>query len=170
MKKITVLLALLIFVSMASAITKKGGINPCLATCFLGPRVGVEMNEGTKIRNAEWIGLVGKVVFAPLGYLYLAIDPTSGKSMNQIKREEGLGGPIISAPVPSEKGGPTSFLTSCCLGPRVALEANSGRNIRTMEWVTLIPLVNIVPVVYMCYESYSGKTMSEIAAAEGLDK
>lgn len=170
MKKVSLLLALLVVLSIASAATKKGGLNPCLATCFLGSRVGVEMNEGTKIRTTEWIGLVGNFVFSPVGTLYMAIDPASGKTMNQIKREEGLGGPVITAPAPSEKGGPISFITSCCFGPRVALEANNGRNIRTMEWFTLIPLVNIIPVTYMCYEAYSGKTMSEIAASEGLDR
>lgn len=167
MKKVCV--ALLVLFSMSFA-ASKGGVAPCLATCFLGPRVGVEMNEGSKIRNAEWIGLIGNFVFSPVGTLYLAIDPTTGKSMNQVRAAENLGGVAVKAPAPKTKGGPMSFLTSCCLGPRVALEANDGRKIRTMEWLGLIPVINIIPALYLPYEAFAGKTMSEIVAAEGLDK
>ncbi|MDI6841123.1 MAG: hypothetical protein QMD71_09830 [bacterium] len=34
---------------------KKGGINPFLASLLIGPRVGLEMNEGKTIETTEWI-------------------------------------------------------------------------------------------------------------------
>jgi hypothetical protein len=166
MKKIFIVLTV-VFISVVSA-AQKGGLGPCLATCCIGPRVGLEMNEGTKIRNTEWMGLVGNLVLSPVGSLYVAIDPTNGKTMNQIKQEESLGGPTIQAKGNKAKGGPVSFLTSCCFGPRVALEGNNGRNIRTIEWIGLI--VPVIPALYMDYEAFSGKTMSAVAAEEGLDK
>lgn len=36
---------------------KKGGIVPCLATCLIGSRVGLEMNEGKDIYQNAWIAL-----------------------------------------------------------------------------------------------------------------
>jgi hypothetical protein len=66
------------------------------------------------------------------------------------------------------KGGVGPCLASCCIGPRVGLEMNDGRKIRTLEWLTLVPVVNIVTILMQCYEAYQGKTMSEIAAAEKL--
>ena len=166
MKKLVIAIVVLSAMSFAA----KGGCAPCLATCFLGPRVGVEMNEGSKIRNAEFIGLVGNIVFPQVGSIYMAIDPTTGKTMNQVRSAEALGGVAVNATAPKAKGGPLSFLTSCCFGPRVALEANDGRQIRTLEWLRFIPVVNIYPALYLPYEAFAGKTMSEIVAEEGLDK
>jgi len=40
----------------------EGGAGPCLASACIGPRVGLEMNEGKKIQTSEWIGLGGKLI------------------------------------------------------------------------------------------------------------
>ncbi|MFH1860192.1 MAG: hypothetical protein ABH870_04150 [bacterium] len=61
MKKILGMFVLLLVVqvvcfSIASADTaKKGGMTPAFASCLLGPRIGLEMNEGTPIRMEEWV-------------------------------------------------------------------------------------------------------------------
>lgn len=168
MKKVFIVFALISAVSFAAP--AKGGVGPCLATCCFGPRAGVQMNEGTKIRNMEWMALVANAVASPLGTAMLLWDPITGESMNSIKQDENLGGPQILAKAPENKGGINSCLIGYCFGPRVALEANDGRKIRTLEWIALVPVVNIVPTVIMLNEAYTGKTMSEIAAEEGLDK
>ena len=39
-----------------------GGIVPCLLTCYIGPRAGLEYNEGRKIAQIEWIELIATLV------------------------------------------------------------------------------------------------------------
>lgn len=168
MKK-TLSIILIASILFSIGFSAKGGVVPCLATCFLGPRVGVEMNEGSKIRQMEWIAFIGGIVFGPLRLIGV-IDPTTGKSMNQISAQERLGVPPIYAKAPAQKGGFVTFLASCCIGPRVGLEMNDGRKVRNMELLALVPIVQIVPVVLMAYEAYEGKTMTQIAAAEKLDR
>jgi len=61
MKKILGMLIVVVLVqmtclSLALADTaKKGGPMPAVASCLLGPRIGLEMNEGSSIRTEEWI-------------------------------------------------------------------------------------------------------------------
>ncbi|MBI5417952.1 hypothetical protein HZA55_08420 [Candidatus Poribacteria bacterium] len=45
---------------------------------------------------------------------------------------------------------------------------NDGKKIRTVEWLSLVPIVNMFSVLYQAYEAYQGKTMSEVAAEEKL--
>jgi len=67
-----------------------------------------------------------------------------------------------------KKGGILPCFVACCLGPRIGLEMNEGRDIRLLEWLTLVPIVGIVTKLMMVFEAYQGKTMSEIAAEENL--
>ena len=168
MKKI--LLGLCLLATMSSALLAKGGCGPFLASCCIGPRVGLEMNEGTDIRSTEWIGFVSNLVITPVGNIVYGFDPATGKSMNEVRGKENLGGPAIKAQAPKNKGGLGPFLAGFCLGPRVGLELNDGRKIRTMEWLTLVPVVQIIPMTLIAIEAGSGKTMAEVAAAEKLDK
>ncbi|MFH1897682.1 MAG: hypothetical protein ABH886_05515 [Candidatus Desantisbacteria bacterium] len=61
MKKILGMLIVIALVqvtclSLASAAAdKKGGTVPAIASCLLGPRIGLEMNEGSSIRTEEWV-------------------------------------------------------------------------------------------------------------------
>lgn len=61
MKKLLGMIVLLFVIqvacfSLASAATaKKGGMMPAAASCLLGPRIGLEMNEGSSIRTEEWV-------------------------------------------------------------------------------------------------------------------
>ena len=167
MKKLILVTVLLAAVSFA--VPPKGGIVPCLSTCCLGPRVGLEMNEGTKVKSDEWLGLIGGMLVGVNVSPYMAgYQAFTGESMNEQKVDQRLGGPMIKASAPKATGGCGPALGSFCLGPRVGLEMNDGRGIRTIEWFALV--IPLVPQAMMGYEAYSGKTMSEVAAVEGLDK
>jgi len=53
-----VLMAALIFsTSTAYAQENKGGIMPAAVSCLVGPRVGLEMNEGKPVEMMEWLGI-----------------------------------------------------------------------------------------------------------------
>lgn len=137
---------------------EKGGFVPCLATCMIGPRVGLEMNEGKDINQSEWIMLGGQVV-------------GGGVTGSMVS----LGSSIITgtraymAYDMGNKNGFEGVLASYCLGPRVGNELDY-RKIRTKEWLSLVPCVNIYPLIVIPYEAYQGKTMTDIEIAEGLRK
>ena len=144
-----------------------GGLTPCLLTCYLGPRVGAEYNEGRGIATIEWISLF----FFP-ARIVPALQARKGKTMTEWARENELD----SRPIPPPKGGDAQVkggwgtcLVGFCLGPRVAFERNEGRQVRTREILLFVPVVNVVAGVLMGLESYNGKTMSQIAQDEGLD-
>ena len=46
------------FAPIAQA-AKKGGCSPMFASCCLGPRIGLEMNEGAPIKGYEWLNIIG---------------------------------------------------------------------------------------------------------------
>ncbi len=148
----------------------KGGMGPCLATCCLGPRVGLEMNENTDIRSDEWIGVLTSVLFAINTDIFMSgYKAAVGHSMNDERRRDRLGGPEIKAAGPKKQGGFGPMLASCCLGPRIGLEMNDGRKIRSSEYLYVIPLVGLIPLTLEALDAKAGVTMSEIAAEEGLD-
>lgn len=127
---------------------------------MIGPRVGLEMNEGNdNIYQSEWIALGGSVV---------------GGSMTGVLQP--LGSAIVSgtrAYMAYDMGGKTNglegALASYCLGPRVGNELHY-RKIRTIEWLQLVPCVCIYPMIAIPLEAYNGKTMTEIEIDEGLRK
>ena len=129
----------------------EGGLGPCLASACIGPRVGLEMNEGKKIQTSEWVTLGGTLIFGsvpaiPLGTrAYMAYD-TGGKT-----------------------NGFEGFLASYFLGPRIGAEFHE-RRIRSDEWLMLVPCFNIYPYFSISMEAYQGRTMTEIEIAEGLRK
>jgi len=160
---VVVVISVLLSVGFAA----KGGVAPLLAGCCLGPRVGLEMNEGSAIRMTEWarfIPFVGSIV-----PLYSAYEAYTGKTWNQVSDAENLNAvKVYGANKQKDKLIPT--VVACCWGPRVGLEMNNGRKLRNMELLMLVPVVNIIPLVVIASEGYNGKTMSQVAAAEGLDK
>jgi len=159
MKKLIVNVLILIFLVTGLFAAEKGGIVPCLATCLIGPRVGLEMNEGKPINTSEWIGAAGTFLGGPLGYMipyvgsliplackgYMAYD--MGYKANEFP----------------------GFAASFCIGPRVGNELGT-RKIRMKEWLSLVPCVCIYPMITIPLEAYQGKTMTEIEAKEGLRK
>ena len=143
-----------------------GGLTPCLLTCYLGPRVGAEYNEGRGIATIEWISLV----FFP-ARIVTAVQAYQGTTMTDWARENA----IDSRPIPPAKGssilpgGASACFIGFCLGPRPAFERNEGRRLRTKEILLFVPVVNIIMATVMALESYNGKTMTQIAQDEGLD-
>ncbi|MDI6793713.1 MAG: hypothetical protein QME81_12760 [bacterium] len=127
----------------AHSATKKGGAGPFFGSCCVGPRIGLEMNEGVEVELMEVLRLAPYV--GGLIHLYVSYD--------------------YGYKAAGEKG----FLASCCIGPRVGKEFNE-RKIRTKEWMRLIPVVGLVPHVMIAIEAGQGKTMTEIEQEENLKK
>jgi len=147
-------------VTKPTASLNAGGIGPALASCLIGPRVGLEMNEGNdEIHLGEWIALGESIV---------------GSSATGPLRP--VGNLIVTgsrAYMAYEMGGKTNSLegalASYCIGPRIGNEINY-RKIRNKEWLLLIPCINIYPLISIPLEAYRGKTMTEIEIEEGLRK
>lgn len=93
---------------------QKGGLVPCLVSCFYGPRIGLELNEGKSVEPMELIYFLG----GPFT-LYASWE-LAGKT-----------------------NGANGCFASCCLGPRVGSQLHE-RKIRTMEWLQLIGIGTII--------------------------
>src|SRR5688500_11613255 len=152
----------------ANAKPDAGGFVPCLLTCYIGPRVGHEYNEGRNVMMLEWLGLLGAVRF--LINIILGLQAMSGKTMSEWSKENMLD----SRPIPPagkgrgrpDKGGIVACIISCYLGPRVAFERNEGRDIRMNELLALIPFIGLIFIILMALEAYNGKTMTQVAIDE----
>ena len=144
-KKLVLLFVLSAFCCLmaVSAAQAKGGAGPCLASCCLGPRIGLEMNEGEKVEMLEILRLV------PIINIYAIL--------------------YVSYDYGYQAAGGKGFLASCCLGPRVGGELDK-RKIRTIEWLRLVPVVNLYSWVSVGMEAYGGKTMDEVAQEESLSR
>lgn len=151
-------IGVLILATVGLQADEKGGFVPCLATCCIGPRVGLEMNEGVEIYQSEWIALGGTVI----GNAMAPISPTLSYLVS-------LGANGYMAYDMGNKNGFEGVLASYCLGPRIGNELDY-RKIRTVEWLQLVPCVCIYPAIKIPLEAYKGKTMSEIEVEEGLRK
>lgn len=126
--------------------TRKGGAGPFFASCCIGPRVGLELNEGTPIKGTEWARAFGQ--FVPY-----------------------LGGVIVLVAVVMQ-GSKTGFdgvLAECCIGPRVG-EQLDDRKIRSIEWVRAIPVIGIIPHIMIASDAARGRTMLEIEQKENLKR
>ena len=66
-----------------------GGPWPFLASCCIGPRVGLQMNEGVAVRDVEqfsWLPIVGW-----FGYrFYMAWEAGQGTTFSEVAAEEHL--------------------------------------------------------------------------------
>jgi hypothetical protein len=138
-KLLSIVLAMSFLIVLFPAPSRSaGGCGPFFASCCLGPRVGLEMNEGKPINVLEWLRLI---IPAPIMAIF------------QGGKENGVKG----------------YFASCCIGPRVGQQLDK-RKIRTLEWLRLVPVVNIVAAIMVSVEAGSGKTMVEIEKAEGLKR
>ncbi len=86
-----------------------GGPWPFLASCCIGPRVGLQMNEGVALRDYEqfaWLPVVGW-----FGYrFYMAWEAGQGRTFSEIAAEENLlpsaeAKPGEPQPAPAAEGG-----------------------------------------------------------------
>jgi hypothetical protein len=66
---------------------KKNGFEGALASFFLGPRIGNELDV-RKIRTKEWLQLVPCVCIYPM--ITIPLEAYKGKTMSEIEVEEGL--------------------------------------------------------------------------------
>ena len=67
---------------------KRGGFRPCVYSLCLGPRIGLEYNEGRKARSSEKICLIP--FFGWAWHIMNAYDAYKGKGMSEVVAEEGL--------------------------------------------------------------------------------
>ena len=70
----------------------------------------------------------------------------------------------------SKRGGFRPCVYSFCLGPRIGLEYNEGRKLRSSESICWIPFFGWALHILNAYDAYKGKGMSEVVAEEGLDE
>jgi hypothetical protein len=144
MKKFLLLAAVATMFGVSSVQAEKGGVVPCLATCFMGDaRIGLYMNEGNPIETDDWIVLVGNIV--GLGWVY-------GGYKAYEKAQTG-----------------SSFCVGAIWGRRAGSEFKSTK-LRTKEVLMCIPCVNIYPCIAIPLEAFNGKTMSQVVQEEGLSR
>lgn len=87
---VAVVILNLVLVPIAQA-AEKGGCVPCLVGLFFGPRAGFQYNDGVKIRNIEWITLVGSLI--AVGFVFEIIqlvDVYHGRTWTEIAQKEAL--------------------------------------------------------------------------------
>ena len=122
----------------------KGGAGPFFASCCIGPRVGLEMNEGKEIKGAEWVRAFAGFVPYIGGIIWLVVVVMQGSNT-----------------------GFNGVMAECCIGPRVGMELKE-RRIRSIEWASAIPLIGIIPRIMISSDAARGSTMSEIEVKENL--
>ncbi|MFC1724376.1 hypothetical protein ACFL4T_02025 [candidate division KSB1 bacterium] len=119
---------------------EKGGISPFLQSCIFGPRIGLEANEGKPVTVLE---VVNAFVLPGL--------------------------PIIIPIKAFFKNGLKGFLGAGCIGPRVGMQMDT-RKIRDIEWLMVIPIIDLYARFTTGWEAYKGRTMMEIIAEENLNR
>ena len=65
------------------------------------------------------------------------------------------------------RGGFMGFIAGCCFGLRAGGDYNEGKEIHWREWVMLVPIANIVFMVWNGLEGAEGVTTSELAGRYG---
>lgn len=128
---------------VAASTTARGGFWPFVQSCLCGPRIGLEANEGQPATPVEYLNF-----FIPL------VVPIQALGRN------GIPGFCASCSIPWLAYG---------MGPRVGMELDR-RSIRTLEWFRVIPILNVYAAIVNGFEAGEGRTMSEIVAAERLEK
>ncbi|MDO9548636.1 MAG: hypothetical protein Q7J65_06715 [Candidatus Marinimicrobia bacterium] len=142
--------------SQPKTVSNPGGLGPALASCLIGPRVGLEMNEGNnEIHLSEWIALGGLIVGGSAKWPFTVAGNmiANGTRAYMAYDRGGINNSFEGA------------LAGFFLGPRVGNELHY-RKIRTNEWLQLCCIGKILITI----EAYEGKTMSEIEIEEGLRK
>jgi len=68
-----------------------------------------------------------------------------------------------------EPGGFTPFILGMIVGPRIGLEWNDGRNVRTIEVLRALPYAGNLVGLFLCVEALSGYRMTSVAGETGID-
>lgn len=84
-----------------------------------------------------------------------------------------MAGLLLATAVPSvqavnkDRGGVMGFIAGCCFGMRAGAAYNDGKEIHWREWVSLVPVVNIVFAVWNGLDGMNGMTTSDYAKQYG---
>ena len=119
---------------------EKGEISPFLQSCIFGPRIGLEANEGKPVTALE---VVNALVLPGL--------------------------PIIIPIKAFFKNGLKGFLGAGCIGPRVGMQMDT-RKVRDIEYLMIIPVIDLYARFTTGWEAYKGRTMMEIETEENLKR
>ena len=71
------------------------------------------------------------------------------------------------AGVAAQGGGIEGFLIGCCFGIRTAAAHNDGKGLHWREWIRLIPLADIVGMVFDAVDGMNGMTTKDLANQYG---
>ena len=72
-----------------------------------------------------------------------------------------------AATADNQTGGFEGFLIGCCFGLRSAAAHNDGKELHWREWVRIIPLANIVGIVFDFVDGMNGTTTADLATKYG---
>ena len=64
-------------------------------------------------------------------------------------------------------GGIEGFLIGCCFGVRSSAAHNDGKDLHWREWIRIIPLANIVGLVFDAVDGMNGMTTKDLANQYG---
>jgi hypothetical protein len=84
-----------------------------------------------------------------------------------------MAGLLLATAVPSaqavnkDRGGLMGFIAGCCFGMRAGAAYNDGKEIHWREWVSLVPVVNIVFAVWNGIDGMNGMTTADYAKQYG---
>ena len=119
------LVLITLFAGMTLQAEETGGIMPCLASYFIGPRVGLEMNEGKSIETMEIIGVVVPCVRLVPGFQAAGI---AGGLIGCCL------GPRVGAQYNERNVRTMEWLQLCCIGRfMIPFEAFQGKTMTEIE-------------------------------------
>jgi hypothetical protein len=64
-------------------------------------------------------------------------------------------------------GGFEGFLIGCCFGIRSAAAHNDGKELHWREWIRIVPLADIVGMVFDAVDGMNGMTFKDLADVYG---
>jgi len=125
MKKWIVSVLILIFLITGLSAGEKGGVVPCLVSCLIGPRVGLEMNEGKNIEMLEILGFIIPIVRAVPGFQAAGVQgAVIGCCL----------GPRVGSEYNQRKVRTMEWLQLCCVGRiMIPFEAFQGKTMTEIE-------------------------------------
>ena len=78
-----------------------------------------------------------------------------------------LGSVSSTMAINDNRGGVMGFIAGCCFGIRSGAAYNDGKEIHWREWITLIPLANIVFAIWNGVDGANGMTTQDYAKKYG---
>jgi hypothetical protein len=97
----------------------------------------------------------------------VSFRPAPVESRVSVAHSDGLADPDGARP---RTRGPFSQMLTIFIGNRVGLEWNDGRGVRKIEYVRGLPYVGWAMVPIFCFETFSEKSMQQVANRERIDR